>query len=121
VRVTGYRKRVRMDLPVLDEKAEERYQRQHSEMNPNVDDEGRRAAQEGGAPSGPAWFAAAAAVAEDDDGSLGKRVARAERSLAPTPLPLVANGSRLRADARLFPAPPSACLADTSTSPSIEY
>ena len=109
---------MRIDLPVLDEKAEERYQRQHSEMNPKVDDDGRRAAQEAAGPSGPAWFAAAA---EEDDGSLGKRVARAERSLAPTPLPLVANGSRLRVEARLFPAPPSACLADTSTSPSIEY
>lgn len=109
---------MRIDLPVLDEKAEERYQRQHSEMNPRVDDDGRRAAQDGAGPSAPAWFAATAAG--EDDGSFGKRVARAERSLAPTPLPLVANGSRLRVEARLFPAPPSACLADTSTSPSIE-
>lgn len=39
--VTGYRNRVRMDLPVLDEKADERYHRQHRKMKPAVDVDGR--------------------------------------------------------------------------------
>lgn len=43
VRVTGYRNRVRMDLPVLEEKAEERYHRQQRKTKPAVEAEGRSA------------------------------------------------------------------------------
>jgi hypothetical protein len=40
VRVTGYLNRVRIDLPVLELRAEERYHRQQRRMNPTVEAEG---------------------------------------------------------------------------------